>query len=295
MRGSVWIPSPKRRYRPSEEAQCPPAQSAHSIRLSPIPWSSSSPPYGVPPPRRTRWVRHAILWALFLLTVTSVAFPFVALGFGVAWLIALAWPVRHQDVNRQVVTDLGTVDAEFAIGFEMRIIWMARWQAAVILGTRAWQSDELMGSLGKIDLAAALDDLTTRALHLLKFTSTALPTPSRSQPELRRQWSLEQDRVAAIKEELVEQVAALIVYREHLELISDLLDQRDQMAVYSERAAAFDDALPRSTDGPSLLDAAYEQRELHGNLASQLQYLGKLTEGSESGPRLPIQQPASEI
>lgn len=245
---------------------------------------------------RPVWLRRVSLWGLFLLTVVSIARPELSLLFGVVWLVVLIWPTRSRSMARGRASTpasddlLGGHTTEPSGGhtteLELRIIWMARWQTAAIVHTRAWGSAEMSDGVGRIDISDVLGRLTDRALNLLRFTSTTLPTPSRSQPELRQQWEREQQRIGAIRAELIEQVAALIVYREHLELISDLLEQRDQMAVYSERAAAFEEALPPSTEGPVLLDAASEQRDLHGNLASQLQYLGAITDGS--GDALPL-------
>ncbi|MBB1032539.1 hypothetical protein G6027_16985 [Dietzia sp. SLG310A2-38A2] len=249
----------------------------------PLPFRPDSKPDETGTERRTLWFRRVILWGLFLLTVVSVARPELSLLFGLVWLVVLIWPTPSRGLAR-VRASTPASDGLFGghtTELELRIIWMARWQTAAIVHTRAWGSAEMANGVGRIDISDVLGRLTDRALHLLRFSSTILPTPSRSQPELRQQWEREQQRIGAIRAELIEQVAALIVYREHLELISDLLDQRDQMAVYSERAAAFDEALPPSTEGPVLLDAASEQRDLHGNLASQLQYLGAITDGSE--------------
>ncbi|AWH91887.1 hypothetical protein [Dietzia lutea] len=252
----------------------------------PLPIRIEQPPAAVSAARRSPPARRFALWLLFVAAVASMALPALSLALGVAWFVVLVWPSRP-GVNAP--PDETEPDSDGARGgrgdatdIELRIIWMARWQAAAIIGSRAWNSDEL-GGANRIDIARTLESLTERALSLLQFASTALPKPSRSQPELRRQWQREQERIESIRGELVEQVAAMIMYRERLELISDLLEQRDQMAVLSERAAAFDQILPPTTDGQDLLDATGEHRDLQANLAAQIQYLGDLTDGWGAG------------
>lgn len=240
------------------------------------------------PGNKPLWIKRILLWTLFALTVVSVFRPEISLVFGAAWLIVLIWPTSSSPTSLTMPPVVDAAGAGHSTEFEIRVIWMARWQASAIVDTRAWDSEELAGGVGKIDLADVLGRLTERALNLLRFTTTAPPMPSRSQPELRRQWHTEQQRIDATRTDLMTQVAALIVYREHLELISDLLDRRDQMAVYSERAAAFDDALPLSADERGLLDAANEQRDLHTNLASQLKYLDTITNASPARTSSPL-------
>ncbi|AWH95200.1 hypothetical protein [Dietzia psychralcaliphila] len=261
----------------------------------PLPFRPDAKPDEVAPRLQLFRGRRVVLWALFVLTVASAARPELSLFFGVAWLVALIWPRGSGETTRTSTRTPqdDAVGGGHATEIELRIIWMARWQAAAIVRTRAWRSEELAAGVGRIDVSSVLGNLTERALSLYRFTSTAPPMPSRSQPELRHQWQREQQRIGAIRAELVEHVAALIVYREHLDLISDLLDQRDLMAVYSERAAAFDDVLPPSPEGPVLLDATTEQRDLHSNLASQLQYLSAITDGS--GTALPLCDSAQEL
>lgn len=238
-------------------------------------------PERLTPARRSRWCRQAALWVLFALAVTLVAVPAMSLAFGVFWLIVLLWPGNRR---REEVRDASgsAMPRGEAVGLDLRIIWMARFQVAEIARTRSWGSDELTG-VNRIDVFQSLQNLTDRALSLHRFASTSPPQPSRTQPELRRQWQREQERIDTVRTALIEQVAALIVYREHLDLVSDLMDQRDHMALLSARAAAFDEALPPSADGPVLLDAAEQQRELHANLASQIRYLGDIADNAETG------------
>lgn len=234
------------------------------------------------PARRPSWGRRIALWVLFVLAVACIALPAVAIAFALAWLVVLVWTGKPAVGELSDPPELDAVGGGDATDLEVRIIWMARWQVAAILGTRAWESEDLAGA-GRIDLSYFLESLTERALNLLRFASTALPKPSRTQPELRLQWEREQDRIESIRAELTEQVAALIIYREHMDLVSDLLDQRDQIAKFSERAAALDEALPPASEGPALLDATAEQRDLRSNLASQIRYLSDLAEGTTAG------------
>ncbi|MEB8326955.1 hypothetical protein NGF75_13335 [Dietzia kunjamensis] len=233
------------------------------------------------PARRPPWGRRISLWALFILAVAFFALPAVSIAFALTWLVVLVWTSKSADEELADPPGVNAVGDGTATDLETRIIWMARWQVAAILGTRAWESEDLAGT-GRIDLSHVLDSLTERALSLLRFTSTSQPMPSRTQPELRRQWEREQARIESIRAELIEKVAALIIYREHLDLISDLLDQRDQIAVFSERAAAFDQALPPTSEGQALLEATAEQGDLRNNLASQIRYLSELAEGTAS-------------
>lgn len=150
---------------------------------------------------RPVWLRRVSLWGLFLLTVVSIARPELSLLFGVVWLVVLIWPTRSRSMARGRASTpasddlLGGHTTEPSGGhtteLELRIIWMARWQTAAIVHTRAWGSAEMSDGVGRIDISDVLGRLTDRALNLLRFTSTTLPTPSRSQPELRQQWERE--------------------------------------------------------------------------------------------------------
>lgn len=232
------------------------------------------------PQIRPRRVRRVALWSLFALVVTTSLIPAVSLACGVVWLIVLLWPTRTDVENRSLPALAHADSAGVANALELRVVWMARWQVAAILQGRAWRSDELHHDVARIGLAELLNDLTERALNLYRFSSTALPEPPESQSELRLQWLREVERVRLAQTDLIEQLAALMVYRNQLDNISALLDQRDEMAIYSARAAAFDDILSPPSDTPSLLDAAVAQHDLQSNLTAQIEFLGQIADGS---------------
>ncbi|MDV8001811.1 hypothetical protein [Rhodococcus sp. IEGM 1408] len=267
----------------------------------PLPQQPAAAPTAVPRSRPRR-VRGVALWSLFALVVATSPVPAASLALGVLWLIVLLWPSRTAVEDLSSPTSARADSAGLANALELRIVWMARWQVAAILQGRAWRSDELHHDVTRIGLAEVLDCLTERALNVYGFSSTALPEPPGSQSELRLQWLREAERVHLAQTDLIEQLAALMVYRKQLDHISVLLDQRDQMAIYSARAAAFDDILSPPSDTPSLLDATVAQHDLQSNLAAQIRFLGQIADGSGTaaplhdalyGPRQPPGQTGS--
>ncbi len=230
--------------------------------------------------------RKILLWSLFVLFLVSTAAPESSPFFFIAWIVAFG--VTRRSARRNAPPTLEPIPQlgrSHAPEHELRVVWTARRQVADILGTRAWKSEELRGSVAVADLAEVLTRLTDRALGLFTFLATALPRPSEDQPELLAQWRKEQDRIHAARRELVQQLAALIIYRQKMDRVSDLLDQRDQMSIYAERAAAFDELVAGTPEQRPLLNAVAERREVEDNLTAQIHFLAEIADSSgTAGP-----------
>lgn len=235
--------------------------------------------------KKTAWISSA---ALFVLMVIGFATGLEAAAGALTmlWLgsLLLAWAVSRsgRPGSSEPITDVAPRGVK---ELELRVVWVARRQTAAILGSRAWNSEDLRGNVAVIDLAELLARITGRATDLYRFIASASPEPTGAQPELVAQWRKERDRVVRAREALIEQLAGLIIYRRELDRVSALLDQRDQMGVLAERASVFDQ-IGSDHAGPSpSLDAAGRRSELEHNLTAQIRFLGEMADRSPSaGP-----------
>lgn len=222
--------------------------------------------------------------AVSFLLMIAIPSSEVAGFFVIAWLISLVaiWSL-WRDGRKEDHRPIGHLPDHAVNEVELRVVWAARRQIAAILRSRAWNSDDVRGSIALVDLEATLSRITARSMDLYRFIATASPEPTGAQPEVVAQWRRERDRVMRAREESVEQLAALIVYREEMDRVSSLLDQRDQMAVLAERASAFDQI---DTDHSSpALESAGRRSDLEHNLTAQIRFLGEMADRSPTaGP-----------
>lgn len=234
--------------------------------------------------RKTRIrIAMGVSAALFvLMIVVPVDALTGALGFG--WLVSLvvlwsAWRSGRRPDDRPL---RGVPDHDVHEQ-ELRVVWAARREVATIMRSRAWNSDDVRGSVALVDLGETLSRLTARSIDLYRFVATASPEPTGARPEVVEQWRRERDRVMRAREQSVEQLAALIVYREEMDRVSSLLDQRDQMAVLAERATEFDQ-IDTHHSSPSL-ESAGRRTDLEHNLTAQIRFLGQMADRSATaGP-----------
>lgn len=226
-------------------------------------------------------VGWAISAALFVLIFVTIPLGDLSGAFVMAWLgsLVVIWAMRRSD-RAGGDAPVNHIAPRPVRERELRVVWVARCQVAAILGTRAWNSDELRGSVAVVDLARLLVRITDRATELYGFIATAIPEPTGAQPELVAQWRKERDRVEAARADLIEQLAGLVVYRREMDRVSSLLDQRDQMSLLAERASAFDQMGSGAPGSAAALDQTGQRREIEHNLTAQIQFLGEMADRS---------------
>ncbi|WP_314035692.1 hypothetical protein [Dietzia sp. CH92] len=181
------------------------------------------------------------------------------------------------------------LDAVKVDQFELRVVAHARNQVAHIMKSRAWDSQEIQDKDAVLDLGLVLDRLTRRSLQLNEFVSAADPRPDLANEALFAQWELERKRVMAARRSLLRELASLIEYREQIERVSRLMDQRDQANRLYQRSARLHELEADSLlndGGAGVEDTIRERRTVEANLAAQISFLAEVAS---------IQAPAGDL